>query len=207
MATTSRLPRQRRREQIARAALGVIGRDGVTALSASRLADEIGLTSGALFRHFASMDEILESAVLDAVARLRETFPPEDLPPLERLEALAQARVGLLRAEPGLAWLLRSEQARLCLPSTALAPLMALVQESRDYMRRALMAAQAAGQLRRDLPADLLLLVFVSTVHALIGQPGLQGTAGSSQPELAPALAGLLKLLAPVTAPAGGTTS
>ncbi len=74
-------------------------------------------------------------------------------------------------------------------------------------MRRALSAAEAAGALRRDLPLDLLLLVFVSTVHALIGQPGLQGNAGSPPPELTPALTGLLKLLAPVPAPAGGTTS
>ncbi len=202
-ASPTRLPRAHRRTQIARAALALIGREGVTALGAARLAAEVGLTSGALFRHFASMEEILEAAVKDAVERIQATFPPPHLPPLVRLRALAEARITLLTREPGLAWLLRSEQAPLCLPAASLAPLEALVVASRRTLRAALVEAQAAGLLRRDLEPDVLLLVFVSTVHALIGQPGLQGVHGRGGPPAGRALDGLFTLLAPPGAPPG----
>ncbi len=58
--------------------------------------------------------------------------------------------------------------------------------------------ALAADQIRTDVLPDVLRLIFTATVHALIGQPGLQGRA--KQP-ISPdrALEGLFTLLAPAT--------
>ena len=50
---------------------------------------EVGLSTGAIFRHFASLDALLEAIVTRVEAVLAATYPPADLPPRERLEPLS----------------------------------------------------------------------------------------------------------------------
>ncbi len=57
-----------RQEQIKRAALEIIGEEGLHNLSTRKLAKKIGLTEGAIFRHFAVKRDIL-TAIMDDVAR------------------------------------------------------------------------------------------------------------------------------------------
>ena len=109
MPKTTRKPSSIRRLEIARAALAVIGERGATSLTAASLAQEVGLTPGALFRHYATLDEILGAAVDVAIEAVDATLPSADLPPRDRLRALALARVELIGGTPGLAWLLLSD--------------------------------------------------------------------------------------------------
>jgi AcrR family transcriptional regulator len=67
-----------------------------------RLGREVGVTSGALFRHFPSRTAMLNEAAARAVAVLETTFPPVDLPPLERPRRLVAARSGLAAAHAGI---------------------------------------------------------------------------------------------------------
>ena len=46
-----------------------------------RLGREVGVTSGALFRHFPSRTAMLDEAAKRAVALLEATFPPAELAP------------------------------------------------------------------------------------------------------------------------------
>ena len=85
MHATTRKTGAERREEIACAALRIIGEEGLTALSTAKLAGAVSLTTGALFRHFDSLAEIYEEMVRCALQRVGETFPPGDLPPLERI--------------------------------------------------------------------------------------------------------------------------
>lgn len=194
----TRKPSAERRREIADAALRILGERGAVALTASALADAVGLTSGALFRHFDSLDDVLETAVERAVAAIDGTFPPAELPPLERLTGLARARVRLLSTEPGLACLLRSEQAFLVLPEPARARLTELVARSRRFMLEALRDGARAGTIRRDLAPELLLFPISGTIHALVGFPGAHGSvarAGAHAHE--PAIRALAQLLSP----------
>jgi AcrR family transcriptional regulator len=190
-----RLPGALRREQIARAALEIIGRQGLVALTVTALAEAVGVTSGALFRHFATREAILEEAVRSAEARLAATLPPEEAPPLVRLRKLATARVRLLRAEPGIAWLLRSEQAALCLPAPAVARLRGMVVRTQGVVRDALAEAVSSGEVRGDIEPDTLRIVFTSTVHALVGQG--QRPRRGRLPSIERALSDLFRMFAP----------
>ena len=80
-----------------------------------------------------------------------------------------------LAVTPGVAWLLRSEQATPALPPSAVERLRAVVERSRASVRATVREAVAAGELRDDVPISVLVLSFVATVHALVGQPGLSG--------------------------------
>lgn len=189
-----RRPAAVRREQIALAALRIAGSRGLPALTAATLAEEVGVTSGALFRHFATVDAILAEAVRRAAARIEATFPDPALPPLPRLLTLVRDRVRLLSADPGLAWLLRSEQATLSLPAGAVRRLRALAERSRRFLLDALRKGAAAGSVRRDIAPEVLLVLVTGTVHAVVGLTGVHRGPPPAGPDRV--LAALEKLLA-----------
>jgi TetR/AcrR family transcriptional regulator len=177
MGTRVRKPAGVRRREIAEAVLHVIGEHGAPALTAASIAAEVGVTSGALFRHFESLEAILDAAVDEGLERVEATFPPAELPPIERLRRLAAARIDLLANNPGLAWLLMSDQVYLTVSKQSVTRLRKLVRRSRIFLLAALREAMADGSLRTDIPAETLLVVFTGTVHAAIGAAGVHRTA------------------------------
>ena len=197
MSTTTRKPAAVRREEIVQAVLRIIGERGLTSLTTSNLAAEVELTTGALFRHFASHEEILREATRHAVARIEATFPDESLAPLDRLLALARNRVRVLGADPGLAWFLRSEQASLALPQDAANLLRDLVTRSKTYLLATLREGIADGSIRDDIDPQILLVPVLGTVHTLIGMSGVQRTSPGRRPSSDRVLAGLVALLSP----------
>ena len=196
MATpTIRMSRAQRREQISRAALEIIATEGTTALTTTTLADAVGLSSGALFRHFDTLDDVLIEATIRAIEEVDTTFPGEALPPVEALNALALARVELLNRVPGIGWLLRSSQAPLVLPDEAVRRLRELVKRSRAFIRRALRDGVHDGSFRSDVSLDVLMMAYSATVHALVQLPSVHGKPAQSP---ARSLDGLMALLSPV---------
>lgn len=199
MSPTTRKTTVVRRREIAEAALRVIGERGASSLTAATLGAEVGLTPGALFRHFSSLAEILEAAVGLAIERAEATFPPAGLPPLERLERLARQRAALFARDAGLRWLLLSDEVFLFVPAPAVERLRALVKRSKAFVLAALAEGAADGSVRADLRPELLLPIFSGTLHALVRAPGVHATA--PERTLAPTpdegIAALLTLLTP----------
>ena len=183
MPATVRKPSSVRRREIAEAVLRVIGERGATSVTAASLAREVGLTPGALFRHFATVDDILCAAVKVAVEAVDRTFPAADLPPVERLRTLALRRIELVGGTPGLAWLLLSDQVYLCVPEAAVESLRDLVRRSREYLLAGFRDGIARGELRADLAPETMLPIFTGTVHSLIVARGVHGdVAGPATP-------------------------
>lgn len=198
MQDTKRKSGAVRREEIAVAALRIIGERGIASLTTTTLAEEVGVTSGALFRHFKSREAILQEAARHALAKIESTFPDPTLAPLERLLALADNRVRIVGADPGVAWVLRSEQAYLSLPADAVARLRDLVKRSKRFVLTALRDGSADGTIRSDIAPETLFVPVMGTIHALIGMAGIHATAGRTKgSSTARVLAALAILLAP----------
>lgn len=181
MLTRTRKSSAERREEILGAVLEIIGTRGIAALSTSAIAEAVGLSTGALFRHFASLDDILTETTRHAVERLEGTFPDPGLPPLERIATLASNRVRTFGADPGLAWLVRSDQALLRLPDEAVKMLERIVDRSRRFIRDALVEGAGNGEIRGDIPPDVLMVPVMGTIHAAIGMSGVHGRAARSR--------------------------
>ena len=175
MKTAVRHPGTKRREQIALAALQIIGEQGLASLSTATLAKQVGLSSGGLFRHFASIEEILQEATRIAIGMLEATFPAPNLPPMERIRTLATNRIALLGGNPGLTWLLMSKQAYLKLPPASVKQLRAIVGLSRQFMLTAVRDGVREGSIRSDLEPRYLLITILGTVHTLIGMQDAEG--------------------------------
>jgi AcrR family transcriptional regulator len=91
-----------RRTQIAEAALAIVDREGLEALSMRRLAADLGLGTMTLYGHFATKDELLDAVVARAVTggHGEITLPPGHW--TERLRALARAWHRNLARHPSL---------------------------------------------------------------------------------------------------------
>jgi AcrR family transcriptional regulator len=193
-----RKPAAERRLEIGEAVLRIVGRQGVTALTTANLAEEVGLTTGALFRHFPTLDDVLREAVRQGLERMEATFPDGALSPLDRIAALARNRVAILSRDPGLAWLVRSEQALLMLPRDAVDSLQDFVSRSRQFLLEAIQDGVRERSIRRDIEPEALLVSVAGTIHALVGMPGIHRLArGSRRAEPERVLSGLMRMLAP----------
>jgi AcrR family transcriptional regulator len=187
-----------KRAEIADAALRIIETRGITALTTSALAAELGVSSGAPFRHFASREEILEAVVQRVEELILATFPPETAPPLDRIQGLLRARAQVVGGHRGIGRLMFSDQFVLALPASAAARLRAVVARTRDFLLAALVEAQRDATIRADLtPKALASVTFGLLMQLVHAQAAGQGQASDADE----ACATLRTLLQPPAAP------
>lgn len=156
-----------RQAELTDAALHIIATRGIAALSTRALAEHVGLSSGAIFRHFASLDALLDAVVARVEAVLESTYPPRDLPPLARLLRFVEARSAAVGGQVGILRLVLSEQFLLALPQGGSARLQACVHKTRHFVRGCLREAQLAGEVRADVDASALAVVVMGTIQML----------------------------------------
>ncbi len=167
MASTPRRSHEERRAEIADAALRIIATRGIAALTVATLANELGLTGGALYRHFDSTDEILVAVASRAVELVDDTVPSSDLPPLEWLERFVESRSKTVGGHPGLARLLVSDQLAMALPPAALEHVQGAVRRTFAAIEHALRRGQEFGDVRDDVDARDLVPIVAGTVQML----------------------------------------
>lgn len=160
-----------RQVELTDAALRIIATKGISALTTRGLAAEVGLSSGAIFRHFASLDALLEAVVARVETVLDATYPPRTLPPAERLERFIEARSTAVGNNLGILRLVVSEQFLLALPKGGSKRLSACVESTRAFIVECLREGQASGAVRGDLPADTLAVIVMGTAQRLALSP------------------------------------
>jgi AcrR family transcriptional regulator len=191
-----------RQIELTDAALHIIATKGIAALTTRSLAEQVGLSSGAIFRHFASLEALLDAVVARVETVLEATYPPSTLPPVERLDRFVKARSTAVGNQLGILRLVLSEQFLLALPESGSARLSACVQRTRAFVVECVREGQDTGELRGDLPAETLAPIVMGTVQMLAlsaSKPGRRAT------ETRAVLGSLLALLrSPTVAPSQG---
>lgn len=169
---------EERRVEIADAALRLIASRGIAELTTRLVAEEVGLTTGALFRHFGSIGDILYAVVERVVDLLGGTYPPADLPPMERLGRFFRARTAAVGEHPGILRLVLSEQFALALPREAAQRLQDAVMRTRGFLVEAIREGQEQGAIRRDVAAEQLAMVVMGTMQMM----ALEAARGAEVP-------------------------
>lgn len=94
-----------RKEEIVQAALEVVGKKGVRALTIAAIAETAGMSEANIYRHFGGKDEIY-SALADfigsAVMGNAATIAGGSRKPLEKLETIFSSHIALLAEHPGI---------------------------------------------------------------------------------------------------------
>ncbi len=173
----ARLPAAERKAQIVDAALRLADEHGPDALTTEMIADAIGLTQPALFRHFPRKDDIW-TAVANrlcedmAEARARAVAPGMSAP--VTVVAIAVAQAGNIEATPGLASILVSREMHV--RNEALRTGLAANQKAlHAELAAAIADGQAKGDFRGDLDSSDAAFLVIAIVQSLALRWSLTG--------------------------------
>ena len=155
-----------RQEQIAQAALDLIGRQGLAALSMADIAARVGLVPSALYRHFRSKEEVLD-AVLDLYAQrllgiaaaVREESPEA----LVRLRALLGRHLRLLAANRAIPHILFSDGIYAGSPARR-ARVHRMMSAYLRAVQHIIRDGQRAGTIRPDTPPRAAATLFLGLI-------------------------------------------
>lgn len=170
-----------RKKEIVEAVLRIIGERGLTSLSTKTISEEVGVTTGALFRHFTSLEEILREVTRYAILQIEETFPDESIPPVERIKLLSKNRIILLNSCNGLAWLLKSEQAFLTLPEDSVESLRSMMKKTKRFLLKSVKDGIEKGEIRNDIDPEVIIVIITGTIHSMMGLPGKKNSSSQKQ--------------------------
>lgn len=174
--------RDARHDQILSAARRCFLRDGFHATSMQDLFTEAGLSSGAVYRYFASKDDMIiaiaEENMRAVVAMIHDAAGSQ---PRGSVGSVLADFFTLLQAKDaqdglaGLAVLTWSEALRNPLLAQRLAELIA---QMRADLTEIVRTHQRTGNLPRQVPAEALAAVFISVVPGYILQLSVLGSSG-----------------------------
>jgi len=170
MRKATRLPTSERRKQIVQAGLELCRKAGISSLRTEKIARKIGVTPGALFRHFPSKAAILRAMADELLERLERATPPDELPPWEWIEAFVTGRVRILKEDPEVR-LLFSDGFLVALPEEAQDDVHRAFLRAWERLNERIRAAQAQGRVRADLEAHELAAAVVGLVQAVLHPP------------------------------------
>jgi TetR/AcrR family transcriptional regulator len=176
-APRHRLSTDERQREIVAAVLALARERGPEAITTQAIADRMGVTQGAIFRHFADKEAIWLAVfawVRESLGSVFATAMAKADTPLARIEAVFLAHVAFVAANPGVPRVMFHE---LQYPgdSPVRAEVRAMITSYRKRLASLFADAKAAGELPADLDANLAPVLFIGAVQGLVIQSALAG--------------------------------
>jgi AcrR family transcriptional regulator len=190
--TRKRLPAAQRRRQIAETALEIIAAEGVAALTAATLAGRVGVSDAALFRHFASMEAIVDAAIDAFEEALMSGFPPDHPEPLGRLRLFFVQRVSLCQQAPHILSLAFDNRLGDAAGPRGARRVRQVVKQSQAFIIDCIESAQRDGSVSEDISPMVLVWLVTGVVRGSVAQLKSQSKAQSKSrskkpsPDLSP---------------------
>ncbi len=170
--TATRLPTETRQAEIVAAALRLAQDSSPAAITTTDLASAVGLSQGALFKHFASKEAVWLAAmtwVTEHLLRsLNEAAQQADTP-LEALRRVFDAHVDFVVTYPGVPRVIFHELQQP-VDSPLKQQVRGLMQAYRQLLLRLLEVAVQRGDVAADLDAPAAATLFVGIVQGLVMQ-------------------------------------
>jgi AcrR family transcriptional regulator len=171
------LPAEERRAVTVEAVVELAARQNPSEITTAAIAKVMGVTQGALFKHFPTKDAILQTVMEWVAERLltrTEAAARAAASPLAAIEAMFMAHVEFVRRHPGVPRMLFGELQRAEASGTKRL-VQTLLRRYRERLRRLIEAGKAQGELAAALDADAAATLFVGTIQGLVMQSLLAG--------------------------------
>lgn len=170
-----RLPTEQRQREIVAAIVRLALELGPEAVTTQAIAERIGLTHGALFRHFPDK-EAMWAAVFDWVgdnlgAAVEDAFRQGGTP-LDTLERVFLAHVGFVARHPGVPRILYHELQRP-VDSAFRQRVRRMVSGYRQRLCQLFAAAKQAGELPAGVDEETAAMLIIGTIQGLVVQSSL----------------------------------
>lgn len=173
--TRKRLGADARREEIIRVTLDLAARQGVDDVTTQDMAQAMGVTQGAVFRHFPSKNAIWLAVmqwVRDRLMTVLSRAAAQGHDPLDALQRMFFAHIDFIAGHPAIPRVLMSEH--LHGRSTALRQLVTEIMLGYEAKIAGLLAeAQAQGLARVDLDAHAAATLYIGMIQGLVLQTSI----------------------------------
>lgn len=171
------LPADERRAATVEAVVDLAADCNPSDITTSAIAHRMGLTQGAIFRHFPTKDAILQAVMSWVTERLlaRVDKAAQGVEsPLAALEAIFMAHIGFVSDHPGVPRMLFGELQRTgeTMPKRMV---KTLVEHYGERLRRLLEAGKAQGELDPELDVGAAVILFIGSIQGLVMQSLLAG--------------------------------
>lgn len=161
-----RLDTQIRKDQIAQAALHLIATKGLRSLSVAAVARQVGLVPSAIYRHFASKDDLLDATLEHLGQRLLSNVhlaAEEARDPVDRLQHLLARHVRLIRENQAIPRVIFSEGVYGDRPGRR-ARLHGIITRYIDHIAQFVLEGQRVGRIRRELDPRVTAVMFLGLI-------------------------------------------
>lgn len=177
METSKYLSADERRAVTVEAVVALAGEQNPSDITTAAIASHMGVTQGALFRHFPNKDAILQAVMEWVAERLLariENARKKATDPIAALEAIFFAHVEFITKHPGIPRIVFAELQR---PETSGAKRMVqtLVQRYRKHLQETLQQGQRDGTFPTQLDVEAAAVLFLGMIQGLVMQSLLAG--------------------------------
>lgn len=173
MTTRSKnLPAEERRAVTVEAVVALAAEQNPNDITTAAIAKRMGLTQGALFRHFPNKDAILQSVMEWVAERLLARVDKAlqaATSPLAALEAMFMAHVEFVIEHPGVPRLLFGELQR-AEQTNPKRMVQALIHRYGERLRRLFDEGKTLGELDSQLDTEASVILFIGTIQGLVMQ-------------------------------------
>lgn len=179
----TRLPTEERQAEIVAAALRLAREASPALITTTDIAGAIGITQGAVFKHFPTKDAIWVGAarwVREALMQTVNTAAANAASPLDALSAMFRAHVNFVIAHPGVPRLIFHELQQPADTATK-TEVRVLLQGYRQLLMDILARAESEGQVIADFDREAAATTFVGLIQGLVMQAMLAGRPAAMQ--------------------------
>jgi TetR/AcrR family transcriptional regulator len=175
--SSSKLPADERRAATVEALVELAAEQNPAEISTTSIAKRMGVTQGALFRHFPTKEAMLQ-AVLDWVAeRLLSRVDKaveNTSTPMAALEAMFMAHIEFVAAHPGVPRMLFGElqSAEETAPKRIV---KTLIRRYGERLHRVIEEGKTKGEMDAALDTEAAVILFIGTIQGLVMQSLLRG--------------------------------
>ena len=178
MSSTSKyLSASERRAVTVEAVIALAAEQNPSQITTAAIAERMGLTQGAIFRHFPNKEAILEAVMgwvsERLISRIEKAIAGEPSP-LAALQGMFMAHAGFITEHPGIPHLLFEELQR----AGETAPkrmVLTLVQRYEERIKRLLEKGKACGELDPELNSKAAATLFLGMIQGLVMQSLIVG--------------------------------
>lgn len=181
----TRLPTEVRQAEIVMAALRLARDSSPSLITTTDIASAVGLTQGAVFKHFPTKDAIWVAAVQWVRGELMQSLSAAAAAaptPLEGLSAMFRAHVDFVVAHPGVPRLIFNELQQPA-DSATKQEVRGMLQGYRKLLLNTLAQAVKQGLVVADLDREAAATTFVGLIQGLVMQAMLVGRPTAMRPQ------------------------
>lgn len=171
------LPANERRSATVDAVVALAAQHNPSEITTTAIARHMGLTQGALFKHFPSKDAILESViewVADSLMARVDHAVGAATSPMHALESLFSAHIQFVVSHPGVPRIVFAELQR-AKPSGPRRVVDVLLRRYSERVSQLLNDAKARGEVDAAIDTEAAAVLFVGTIQGLVMQSLVHG--------------------------------